>query len=51
MVEAIEQGLSYKLVADRLGLSINTIRAHIRTVYDKLHVNSKAELMSRNRSK
>ena len=51
VVEAIEQGLSYKLVADRLGLSINTIRAHIRTVYDKLHVNSKAELMSRNRSK
>ena len=51
VVEGIEQGLSYKLVADRLGLSIKTIRAHIRTVYDKLHVNSKAELMSRNRSK
>ena len=51
VVEAIEQGLSYKLVADRLGLSINTIRAHIRTVYEKLHVNSKAELMNRVRTR
>jgi len=51
VVEAIEQGLSYKLVADRLNMSINTVRAHIRTVYEKLHVNSKAELISRTRGR
>lgn len=51
VVEAIEQGLSYKLVADRLSMSINTVRAHIRAVYEKLQVNSKAELMSRMRVK
>ena len=49
IVEALEQGLSYKLVADRLDISINTVRAYIRTVYDKLQINSKAELLSRNR--
>ncbi|MFD1470188.1 response regulator [Hymenobacter caeli] len=51
VVEAIEQGLSYKLVADRLGVTINTVRAHIRIVYEKLQVSSKAELMNRARNK
>lgn len=50
IVEAIEQGLSYAMVADRLGISINTVRAYIRTVYEKLQVNSKAALMARNRA-
>ena len=49
IVEALEQGLSYKLVADRLGISLNTVRAYIRTVYDKLQINSKAELLARSR--
>jgi DNA-binding NarL/FixJ family response regulator len=50
LVEALESGLSYKMVADRLGISINTVRAYIRSVYEKLQVNSKAELMARSRS-
>ena len=49
IVEALEQGLSYKLVAERLGISLNTVRAYIRTVYDKLQINSKAELLARGR--
>lgn len=49
IVEALEQGLSYKLVADRLGISLNTVRAYIRTVYDKLQINSKSELLARSR--
>jgi DNA-binding CsgD family transcriptional regulator len=38
------------MVANRLGISINTVRAYIRTVYEKLQVNSKAELMARHRA-
>ena len=50
IVEAIEQGLSYGMVAERLGISINTVRAYIRSVYEKLHVNSKAGLIARTRA-
>ena len=47
IVRGIEDGLSYKLIADRLHVSIDTVRTHIRQIYRKLHVNSKAEIISR----
>jgi DNA-binding NarL/FixJ family response regulator len=47
VVRAIEDGLSYKLIADRLGISIDTVRNHIRAIYRKLEVNSKSEVVAR----
>lgn len=51
IVRAIEDGLSYKLIAERLHVSIDTVRSHIRQVYRKLQVNSKAEIMARARQR
>lgn len=47
IVEGLVDGLSYKLIADRLDISIDTVRAHIRNIYKKLHVNSKAEVIAK----
>jgi DNA-binding NarL/FixJ family response regulator len=47
IVQGLVDGLSYKLIADRYDISIDTVRAHIRNIYKKLHVNSKAEVITK----
>jgi DNA-binding NarL/FixJ family response regulator len=47
IINALVDGLSYKLIADRMNISINTVRFHIRNIYQKLHVHSKAEVISK----
>lgn len=37
------KGLSYKLIADKMGLSHGTIHSHLKNIYKKLHVNSMTE--------
>ena len=41
------EGHNYKTAADELGVSINTIRFHMRSIYDKLQVHSKSEAVSK----
>lgn len=43
ILRGLMKGYSYKLIADELGISLDTVRSHIRNVYDKLQVNSKTE--------
>lgn len=43
VLEALVDGLSYKLIAARLQMSVNTLPVHIRSIYKKLQINSKAE--------
>ncbi len=47
IVNGLVDGLSYKMIADRHNISIDTVRAHIRNTYKKLHVNSKAEVIAK----
>ena len=47
IVIGLVDGLSYKMLADRMSISIDTIRFHIKNIYKKLHVNSKAEVISK----
>jgi DNA-binding NarL/FixJ family response regulator len=47
IVTGLVDGLSYKMIADRYDISIDTVRTHIRNIYKKLHVNSKAEVITK----
>src|SRR5690554_1876382 len=47
IVTGLVDGLSYKMIADRYDISIDTVRAHVRNIYKKLHVNSKAEVIAK----
>ncbi|HXF99791.1 MAG TPA: response regulator transcription factor [Bacteroidota bacterium] len=47
IVIGLVDGLSYKMLADRMNISIDTIRFHIKNIYKKLHVNSKAEVITK----
>jgi DNA-binding NarL/FixJ family response regulator len=42
LLKLLADGYSYQDAADRFGVSINTLRNHIRSIYDKLHVHSKS---------
>ena len=43
----LAEGYGYQAAADTLHLSINTVRGYIRTIYEKLHVHSKSEAVSK----
>ena len=47
VVMAMVDGLSYKMIGERLGISLETVRQHIKNIYRKLQVNSKAEVIAR----
>jgi DNA-binding NarL/FixJ family response regulator len=40
------EGLSYKLIADKLLISMDTVRTHVKKIYKKLNINSKSELFN-----
>lgn len=40
-------GLSYKMIADRCDISYHTVNAHIKKIYEKLHVHSVSEAVSK----
>ena len=47
VLKAIVDGLGDKQIAARLDVAVVTIRTHVRTIYRKLQVNSRSELLSR----
>lgn len=47
LLKLLSQGYSYQGAADRLNISINTVRDYIRRIYDKLHVHSKSEAVAK----
>lgn len=46
LCELMSQGKSYQQIADVLFISINTVRYHVKNLYAKLEVSSRAELVA-----
>ena len=47
LLDQLAQGYRYKEIADKLFISIDTIRSHIRNIYRKLEVQSRAEAINK----
>ena len=47
VLQLLVNGYSYKLIAAELIIAIDTVRSHIKKIYDKLHVNSKSEAVAK----
>ncbi len=47
IVAGLVDGLSYKMIADRMAISVETVRFHIKNIYQKLHVHSKVEVITK----
>ncbi len=47
VLNCLSKGLTYKQIADQLGISIDTIRTYLRRIYEKLHVQSRTEAVAK----
>ena len=47
VLNCLAKGLTYKQIADQLGISIDTIRTYLRRIYEKLHVQSRTEAVAK----
>jgi DNA-binding NarL/FixJ family response regulator len=47
ILSSLSKGNSYKLIASDFNISIDTVRTHIKKIYEKLHVHSQTEAVSK----
>lgn len=47
LLKLFVEGYSYRGAAERLNISVNTVRDYIRSIYEKLHVHSKSEAVAK----
>ena len=47
ILQLLDSGFRYKEIAAQLFISLDTVRTHIRHIYDKLHVRSRAEAVAK----
>jgi LuxR family maltose regulon positive regulatory protein len=50
VLQLIAEGLTNQQIASKLYLSLNTIKAHTRSIYGRLDVNSRTQAAARARS-
>ncbi len=51
ILDLLAKGYLYKEIAEALGISYDTVHAHIRKIYEKLHVRSRTEAVAKHLSR
>jgi DNA-binding NarL/FixJ family response regulator len=47
VLQLLVNGYSYKMISSEMFIAIDTVRSHIKKIYEKLHVNSKSEAVAK----
>jgi DNA-binding NarL/FixJ family response regulator len=47
VLELLSKGLLYKEIADHLSIALGTVRQHIHSIYEKLHVQNRTEALNK----
>ncbi|MBA2761305.1 MAG: response regulator transcription factor [Segetibacter sp.] len=47
VLQLLVDGYSYKMISSDMFIAIDTVRSHIKKIYEKLHVNSKSEAVAK----
>ena len=47
VLDLLVKGNSYKMIADKAGISIDTVKKHLQNIYHKLHVNCGTEAVAK----
>ena len=47
VLDLLSQGLMYKEIADKLGISYETVHTYIRRIYEKLQVRTRTEAVAK----
>ena len=47
VLKCLTEGLSYKMIAAEMKISIETVRTHLKRIYAKLHVSSSTQAVSK----
>jgi len=50
VLELLARGYAYKEIGEQMGITVPTVGTHVRHIYDKLHVNNRAQAVAKLRS-
>lgn len=47
VLDLLARGFLYKEIADSLGISLTTVNSHVRSIYEKMHVQSRGQAVAK----
>jgi DNA-binding NarL/FixJ family response regulator len=51
VLQQLSQARPYREISDKLGISVNTVRSHVRSIYEKLQTRNRTQAVAKNLSR